>query len=650
MPIVADGQLNLAALTVDDIYVVIIPPQTPLIQGFPTDKIGIVGTGSKGEPGKPYLISDPSSAVRSFGDINTHQNDLVTEIIAMLKQGANNIWGIRVTDGTDVKASQNLVDNAGTPANLIKLTALTSGIDGNNIVANVGVGSNNTALPATGTVTISGSWVAADTATITFNGTAKQYTIVTNDTPQTIAQALAAMLNSDPVTASKGSASVSGTVITITSVTRGTVGNALTLTATKSSVGGTITASGATLAGGTGNQAYRVTIRTSSDVPEIFDNITGTAGTGTGSAAANIINAINNGVTGVRGPSAIVTAAVSTDAPIGTGNLINQQVTLSGGTDGRTGVTTSALIGVDGFTRTGMYALRGLDVAQFGIAGMSDPTSWAAQLAFAKSEENLVVLGMAQATSSQAAVSAKQSNAIDDYHAVMVKDHLYLNDTKNNQIRLVSPIGATLGRIATLSPERSPGNKPVYGFLGTERTGYTGPGGSFRPGVPYSYAEIAFLESAGINFFLSPSVGGNYLGMRHGQNASSDPTRNGINYSKMTQFIAKSLHQSMGWAVNETHTPELRRRVKSSLSQFLESLANPGPGRNPMIGDANGGRPYYIQCDEKNNPNNLVALGYMFVYTQVKYLSIVRFFVLQVEAGQSVSVRVQEQAPLNFAA
>lgn len=650
MPIVGDGQLNLAALVVDDIYVVIIPPQTPLIQGFPTDGIGIVGTGSKGEPNKPYLIGDPASAVRAFGDINTHQNDLVTEIMAMLKQGANNIYGIRVTDGTDVKASANLTDNAGSPANLVKLTALTSGIDGNNIIANVGVGSNNTALAATGTVTIGGTWTAADTVTIVLNGTSKQYTVVANDTPQTIAQALAALINGDPLTANKASASVSGGVITLTAVTRGTIGNALTLTTSKTSTGGTSTASGATLAGGTGTQAYRVTLRTASDVPEIFDNITGTAGTGVGSAAANIINAINNGVPGIRGPSSIATAAVSTDAPVGTGSLLNQQVTLSGGTDGRTGVTTSALLGVDGFTRTGMYALRGLPVAQFGIAGMADPTSWSTQLAFAKSEENLAVLGMAQATGSLAAVAAKQSNGIDDYHAVVVKDHLYLNDTKNGQIRLISPIGATLGRIATLSPERSPGNKPVYGFLGTERTGYTGPGGSFRAGVPYSTAEIALLESAGINFFNTPAVGGNYMAMRHGQNSSSDPTRNGINYSKMTQFIAKSLHQSMGWAVNETHTQELRRRVKSSLTQFLESLANPGPGRNPMIGDADGGPAYYIQCDGNNNPKNMVALGYMFVYVQVKYLSIVRFFVLQVEAGQSVSVRVQEQAPLNLAA
>lgn len=650
MPIVAEGQLNLAALTVDDIYVVIVPPQTPLIQGFPTDGIGIVGTGSKGEPNRPYLIGGPADAVRAFGDVSTHQHDLVTEIMGMLKQGANNIYGIRVTDGTDTKASANLTDNAGPAANLIKLTALTSGIDGNGIVANVGVGANNAASAAQGTVTVAGTWVAADTATVVVGGVSKQYTVLAGDTPSNIAQALASLVNSDAAASMKVSATVNGAVITFTAVTRGTVGNAVTLTASKSSSAGTITASGATLSGGTGTQTFRVTIRTSSDIPEIFDNISGSAGTGAGSAAANIINAINNGITGVRGPSSIVTAAVSADSPVGSGTLLNQQVSLSGGTDGRTGVTTSALLGVDGFTRTGMYALRGLRIAQFGIAGMGDPTSWASQLAFAKGEELLVALGMAQGTGSQAAVAAKQSNAIDDYHAIVVKDHLYLNDTKNNQIRLVSPIGAALGKIATLSPERSPGNKPVYGYLGTERTGYTGPGGSFRPGIPYSTAEIGLLESAGITFFSIPAVGGNYMALRHGQNASSDPTRNGINYSKMTQFLAKSLHESMGFAVNLTHTPELRRRVKSSLAQFLESLANPGPGRDPMIGDVNGGPAYYIQCDDKNNPNNTVALGYMFVYVQVKYLSIVRFFILQLEAGQSVSVKVQEQAPLNLAA
>lgn len=652
MPIVADGQLNLAALQVDDIYVVIIPPQTPLIAGVPTDGLMLVGTASKGKPNTPYPVGDPSSLVRYLGNVNTDKYDVVTEAIGAMKQGANNIYCIRVTDGTDVAAFANIVDNASVPgANLVKFTASSSGIWGNGIVINIGVGTNNVATPASGTVTIAGTWLTDDTATATINGIGTTYTAVAGDSAVSIATALASAINANASVNKYAFASVLGAVITITAVTKGVLGNSITLTSAKVSSGGTATSSGAVLANGSAtDQTFRVTIRTPYDVPEIFDNLGGTAGTGAGSAAANIIAAVNNGVTGIRGPSALVTAAIATSP--GSGKLINQSVILASGTDGRAGVTTNVLLGVDGLnsTRSGMYAGRGLPIAQFGLAGMTDPTSFAAQINFAKDENILVVLGLAAFASATTAVTTKQLSAVDAYQAGVCKDFLYLNDTFNNVIRLVSPIGPTLGKIASLSPERNPGNKPINGYLGTERTGYAGPGGSFVPGIPYSNAEIALLESNGIMFMTQPAIGGDYLALRHGQNSSSDATRNGINYTKLTQFIAKSFQKSLGFAVNEVHTPSLRRRVTSAISQFLQSLADPGPGRNPMIGDVNGGPAYSVQCNEQNNPDNMVALGYMFVTVQVKYFATVRFFVVQIEAGQSVTVRVAEANPLSVAA
>ena len=46
-------------------------------------------------------------------------------------------------------------------------------------------------------------------------------------------------------------------------------------------------------------------------------------------------------------------------------------------------------MGVDGLpggSRTGIYALRGLPITQFGVSGLTDTTKWPNELAFAVSE------------------------------------------------------------------------------------------------------------------------------------------------------------------------------------------------------------------------------------------------------------------------
>ena len=649
-PIVADGQLNLAGLTASDVYVVVIPPQTPLIPGLPTDVVGIVGAANKGPVDTPVLISDVAALVRTFGDIDIGPNDLGTEIVGALKQGAGNIYGVRVTDGADGAAFGRIMDFGG--ANIIDLFALTTGTWGNNIRVEVGTGSNNTATPHIGTITIGGTWLAADTVTAVVAGVVCTYVVTANETPSTVAAGLANKINTTPTAAVRVAATVNGAVITLVANTKGSASVMVgTLTTSRVSAAGTISTPTSPMVGGTGEQTWKLVITTgANEPPDVFDNIPGVFGnnqpsalqlTGAidpiGSAAFNMINAINNGISGQRGPSSIIRAAIFVTPALN--RMTNQTVIFQMGVNGGP-VPTSRLLGVDGFTRTGMYALRGLGISQFGLAGVVDPTSWTTQIQFAVSENMVAVLAMASGTSSQLAVIFKQSTGVDEYHALIVKDFLYLNDTRNNRVRLVSPIGPTLGRIAALSPERSPGNKPILGYLGTERTGYVGPGGAFRFGIPYSLAEVGLLESNGILFMTQPAVGGGYLALRHGQNSSSDPTRNGINYSKMTLFLAKSLLAAFGFAVNEVHTPDLRRRVKSAISQFLTALADPGAGRQPMIGDVNGGPAYSVVCDKTNNPDNLVALGYMFVSVQVKYLSIVRFFVISLEAGQSVTIRV----------
>lgn len=632
--IVADGQLNLAGLTVDDLYIVIVPPQTPVIAGVPTDGIGLVGTAQKGTPNLATPISTVQDLLRSFGDISLHANDLVTEAIGALKQGANNLWCIRVTDGSDTVGTKLLVDSAA--ATGVTFSGKSTGSWGAGILGSLGLASNNAAAYGSGTATIS-AVTTGNVYGLAVNAlTAVSYVALSTDNPASVANALANLINNDAAHRRIVVATAANSVVTVRATTPGTVGNFAWAKSGTGSAQITLTPSGA-LTGGTGTATWRLVISSTYDVPEIFDNI---AIGGFATIWTAIADAVNNGIVGIRGPSNIVTAVASAPAGI----IIPQN--LSGGTagtDGRTAVTSGILIGTDGFDRTGMYGLRGLPIMQFGVAGLTDSSVWPNIQTFARDENYVAVLAFAKNSASLAAAQLKNAlgTSSDDYRLLGVKDSLWLNDTKNSIIRQVSPIGAVLGKIATLSPERSPGNKPLYGYLGAEHTSYVNASGALVPAVPYSYAEMSLLETSGILFFTQPAVGGQYMALRHGQNFSSNATTNGINYSRMTIFLAKSLQGAMGFAVNEPHTRQLRQRVKTAISQFLAALANPGPGRQQMIGDPNGGPAFNVVCDETNNPSTLVAQGYLFCYVQVRYLSIVRFFVLSLEAGQSVKVQVQ---------
>jgi hypothetical protein len=60
-----------------------------------------------------------------------------------------------------------------------------------------------------------------------------------------------------------------------------------------------------------------------------------------------------------------------------------------------------------------------------------------------------------------------------------------------------------------------------------------------------------------------------------------------------------------------------------------------------MIGDVNNPQavPYTVVIDSTNNSSQAVANGYMTANVTVKYLSIVFFFVINLQGGQTVVVK-----------
>ena len=210
MPISQLGQLNTTALIVPDLYVQIVPPTVTLLNGVPTNIVGVVGTATWGPVNSPTIIGTMADYARQFGAIPPRKYDAGTAIAAAVLQGAANFRVVRVTDGTDTAAS----------------------------------------------------------------------------------------------------ATLGATDITFTSKYTGTLGNSITVT----------------LSAGSAKGSTRATVAIPGQMPEVFDNITGT-----GNALwVALANAINLGQSGMRGPSQIVVASagIGADAPT------LATTTLAGGTDG----------------------------------------------------------------------------------------------------------------------------------------------------------------------------------------------------------------------------------------------------------------------------------------------------------------------------
>lgn len=135
MPIVQQGSINTTALVVPDLYVQIVPPQNLVLNGVPTNVVGVVGAASWGPVGQPVIVGSMSDYAAAFGPVMARKYDMGTQIATAVQQGASNFRCVRVTDGTDTAATLTL------PGTSFTLVALYSGSLGNQIAVSLGAGS-----------------------------------------------------------------------------------------------------------------------------------------------------------------------------------------------------------------------------------------------------------------------------------------------------------------------------------------------------------------------------------------------------------------------------------------------------------------------------------------------------------------------------
>lgn len=517
MPIVQQGSLNTTALVVPDLYVQIVPPSVLVLNGVPSNRIGVVGTAQWGPVNHPVIVGTMAEFSASFGAVQARKYDLGTHVAIAVQQGASDFRCVRVTDGTDVAATATL---AGTLSDGLVLTAL--------------------------------------------------YT--------------------------------------------GTLGNQIT----------------ATIATGTKIGSYKLVVGVPGLTPEVYDNITGT-GTAFWTALAA---AVNSGTGVLRGPSQLVSAAVtgSYAAAPAAGT-----VTLTGGTDGATTITSATLIGVDTTPRTGMYALRGQGCSIGDLADADDSPQWTTQSGFGLSEGVYMMLvapaGSAIANGTNGTVDLRAAAGLDSYSCkLMHGDWIYWNDQVNAVTRLVSPQAFVAGRLANLSPEQSSLNKQLYGVVGSQKSGAPG-SGQFGQ---YSAADLTALFSAGIDVISNPQPGGAYWGVRRGCNSSSNAAENGDNYTRMTNYIAATLNAGMGLFVGQVINATLLGQIRATLLSFLQNMLQQG-----MLGTTNGSIPFSVVCDTTNNPLSRTSLGYVQADVQVQYMGIALFLIVNLQGGQTVTITQQ---------
>jgi len=392
--------------------------------------------------------------------------------------------------------------------------------------------------------------------------------------------------------------------MTLTGMYSGTVGNTIT----------------ANVVAGTAASTYRLSIQRQGFTPEVFDNISGTGAV----FWANAVAAVNSGQSGLRGPSQIVVATIGVGVAAPN---VTATYALAGGTDGVTTITDALLVGTDGLTRTGMYALRKSGVQVGNLVDCQTTTTWTAQLAFGLQEGIYFHAANPPGASVTTSASNLATAGVDGYGInCLVGDWAYWMDNANGVQRMLSPATFTASKQAATSPEQSVLNNPINGLIATQRS---------LQNLPYSDSEIGQAAQARLEVLTLGAPAGNIFACRTGRNASSNAGTNGDNYTRMTNYIAFTMASAFGYVPGKVQTIDLRRSVKGAMDAFFSNLQRVG-----MIGNVNAPTDpgWSVQIDASNNPFSQVSLGYMQATVKVTYLSIVRYFLVSIEGGQSVTV------------
>jgi len=127
MPIVQQGTVNTTALIVPDLYVQIVAPQNLVLNGVPTNLIGVVGSATWGPVNQPVIVGTMTDYAQYFGAVQARKYDMGTAVAVAVQQGAQAFRCVRVSDGTDLAASVTYMPS-GTEASIIASARYTGSL------------------------------------------------------------------------------------------------------------------------------------------------------------------------------------------------------------------------------------------------------------------------------------------------------------------------------------------------------------------------------------------------------------------------------------------------------------------------------------------------------------------------------------------
>lgn len=135
MSVVQQGSINTTAQIVPGLTVQIVPPSVTLLNGLPTNILGVVGTAQWGPVNAPTIVGSMADYAVAFGAVQARKYDMGTAVAVAVLQGAANFRCVRVTDGSDTAAT------AVVQTNCLTITGKYTGTLGNTIQATFSAGS-----------------------------------------------------------------------------------------------------------------------------------------------------------------------------------------------------------------------------------------------------------------------------------------------------------------------------------------------------------------------------------------------------------------------------------------------------------------------------------------------------------------------------
>jgi hypothetical protein len=372
----------------------------------------------------------------------------------------------------------------------------------------------------------------------------------------------------------------------------------------------------------------RLTIRPQYGNPEIWDGIVGYTSDGNGNNTfdmptlmGNLAAAVSSGTT-QRGPSQyfIGTPGTSTASAFAETTF----AVTTPGTNGTSNLTSNDLIGQDGDSRTGMYALTGSGVWQYILADNVDASVAGEQAAFEAREgcTSVVLLGNPGLTKSTA-IAAKQANNVSAISQLAAIEWVTLKNPVTGIATLVPPLGLLLGAVAVTPSEQSIGQTPANGFVAVLATEHS-------VAQPWSKADQDALTAAGI-IYISKQTGGNLARLPHGQNASCIPGQDQLSYTRLTNelalFTGRVLNPFVDKLQSISSTDPLRAHIVAALDSGYSDLKNRG-----RIDD------FKVISDLSINTPASIAAGYLYIKLWVRYLSTARYIMATLQGGTTVDV------------